>query len=114
MTPSPKSSEGKARLIRELSRDISHSPCHLPSPTPIDRDSNPTFNYSSIQEFATSTSNFDPEHEALMSTRQLDDDTRNPLPILPNLRSTAKKFAYYDLPGSELPVSTSMVNKEFM
>ncbi|OCL08105.1 hypothetical protein AOQ84DRAFT_293844 [Glonium stellatum] len=114
MTPSPNSSEGKARLLRELSREISHSPRHLPSPTPVDRDSNPTLNYSSIQEFATSTSMFDPEHEALMSTRQLDDDTRNPLPTLPNLRSTAKKFAYYNPPGSDLPVSTSMVNKEFI
>ncbi|OCK84625.1 hypothetical protein K432DRAFT_288476 [Lepidopterella palustris CBS 459.81] len=117
MSPSPSTSEGKARAIRELSRELSHSPRPTPSPTPAcERESNPTLNFEFNHTFnaTTTTSSFDPDHEALMSTRQMDDDTRNPLPTLPNIRSTAKRFGYYNPPGSDLPVNTSMVNKEFI
>lgn len=44
-----------------------------------------------------------------MSTRQLDDTAKQ----LPNIRSTAKKYAYYNPPQPEPRVDTSMLQQEF-
>jgi hypothetical protein len=110
MPPTPRSSDGKARAIRELSRELSHSPRSIPSPSQASHESNPTL-YA--RDFVTSTSlglHSDNE-DVLMSTRHLDDETTNPLPTRPYIRSTAKKVGAWTMPNSEPPVDTSMVNK---
>lgn len=111
MQSSPPNSDGKARTLRELSRSLSHSPRDIPSPSPPPSDSNPTKHSG----FGTETNNFfDDSQDFLHSTQHKIEDTTNPLPQLPRIRSTAKKINAWHMLRSEQPVpDTSMVNKEF-
>jgi len=113
MPPTPRS-EGKARAIRELSRELSHSPRSLPSPSSAERESNPTLHTRDIFDGADSSSINPDNDEIFMSTRQFDDEITTGLPTRPRIRSTAKKVGAWTMaPHSDLPVDTSMVNKEF-
>jgi hypothetical protein len=55
-------------------------------------------------------SHFDPENEAIMSTRQLEDNTTN---RLPELRDTAKKFGRWNKPEPEIQINTSAIGRAF-
>ena len=85
MEKSPRS-EHRARLIREMARDLDKS--RRPS------NSNSSKASRSNASVESTTSNFDPENEALMSTRQLDNTTQQ----LPELRASAQKYARYTRP----------------
>lgn len=107
MTPSPTTSDRSARLVRGLSRDLSRSRNSYiaASQSVLDRD------HTRNSDLDTkSSSEFDPgSDEIFMSTRQLDDTAKQ----LPHIRSTAKKFAYYNPPQPEPRVDTSMLEQEF-
>lgn len=85
MEKSPRS-EHRARLIREMARDLDKS--RRPSNSISSKISR------SNASVETTTSSFDPENEALMSTRQLDNTTQQ----LPELRASAQKYARYTRP----------------
>ncbi|KAF2200381.1 hypothetical protein GQ43DRAFT_373943 [Delitschia confertaspora ATCC 74209] len=109
MPPTPRSSEGKARAIRELSRELSHSPRSLPSLSQQQSDSQPTHQFST----GLSLDSLSDNEDVLQSTRQFNDDTTNALPTQPYIRSTAKKVGAWQPPMSEPPIDTSMVDKHF-
>jgi hypothetical protein len=104
MALSPAPSEQHARVIRELARDLRSSPRSLPSPSPspVERDQN-----DESYQSPPGSSAFDPTQDALVSTQQLDDNTR------PLLRSSARRFGFYQPPPPLPYVDTSMVAKEF-
>ena len=77
MAQSP-TAQHRARLIREMSRDLNRT--RRPSPSQQD---------SQLYGIAESTgSTFDPDNEALMSTRQIDTTAQ----LLPQLRASAQKY----------------------
>ncbi|KAH8816537.1 hypothetical protein F5884DRAFT_748025 [Xylogone sp. PMI_703] len=93
-------SRHKSRIIREMSRDT-----------------NKTFNSaaSSTGSFhgtvsPDSTMNFDPENEAIMSTRQIDNLSQK----LPELRDTAKKYGrWVPRPSQDVVINTSAIGRAF-
>lgn len=105
MAPSPSSAE-HARVIRELARDLQSSPRSLPSPSPSPIGRDPIDeSYHSLPQ----SSAFEPTQEGLVSTQQLDETTKGHL-----LRSSARRFGYYNPPAPAPHVNTSMVAKEFV
>ncbi|KAJ9640461.1 hypothetical protein H2199_006000 [Coniosporium tulheliwenetii] len=92
-------SSGRARLMREMSRDLSASRLSIPSPTKSLHDSEPA---------PPTLSSLDSQNEGLLqSTQQLDvTDTHK----LPEIRTTAKKFGYYHPAEPEYHVNTSALD----
>ncbi|KAI9779441.1 MAG: hypothetical protein M1839_007406 [Geoglossum umbratile] len=98
MSLSPDASR-RARLIREMSRDLNRS---------SRSDSHAVLSdHGSIPD--TTVSDFDPDNEALMSTRQLDSTTNR----LPELRASAKKFGRHSNPEVDFVMDTSAIGKAF-
>lgn len=98
MSQSP-SSDHRARLIREMSRDLNRT-------RPTSSSPKGSHNHS----FAEDTfSDFDPENEAMMSTRQLDNTTER----LPALRASAQKYRQYTRPESDYAINTSALGRAF-
>ena len=90
MVQSPEA-QSRARLIREMSRDLSRK-------RPLENGSR-----------ESTTSDFDPENEALLSTRQLDNTTQR----LPALRASAQKYKSYSKPEPEYAINTSAIGRAF-
>ena len=100
-------SEQRAQLLRELSQDLNRT-----------RNSSASTKFS--QDTAspdTTTSSFDPENEALVSTRQFD----TPDQVLPQLRASAEKYNSVHVPGShseprselDYAIDTSAIGRAF-
>lgn len=98
MSQSP-SSQHRARLIREMSRDLNRT-------RPTSSSSKGSRNHSFVED---TFSDFDPEHEALMSTRQLDNTAER----LPQLRASAQKYRQYTQPESDYAINTSALGRAF-
>ena len=95
-------SRHKSRLLREMSRDLNHS---IASSTGS--------NHGTVSTDSTLT-DFNPEKDdAVMSTRQLDNDTSNTNPKLPKLRDTAKKYGRWAPRQPEFVINTSALDKAF-
>ncbi|KAI9715463.1 MAG: hypothetical protein M1812_005939 [Candelaria pacifica] len=89
----------RARLIRDLSKDFNKKNHSVASSTGS--------NHGSVPD--TTLSDFDPENEALMSTRQLDNTTQR----LPELRASAKKYGRYNRPEPDFIIDTSAIGRAF-
>ncbi|KAH0537485.1 hypothetical protein FGG08_005703 [Glutinoglossum americanum] len=98
MSPSPDASH-RARLIREMSRDLNRP--NRSDAYAVGSD------HGSIPD--STVSDFDPDNEALMSTRQLDNTTNR----LPELRASAKKFGRRNNPEVDFVMNTSAIEKAF-
>jgi hypothetical protein len=98
MSISPDASH-RARLIREMSRDLNRSNRSGSYAMGSDHGSIPD----------STISDFDPDNEALMSTRQLDNTTNR----LPELRASAKKFGRRNNPEVDFVMNTSAIEKAF-
>ena len=99
MAQSP-SSQHRARLIREMSRDLNR-------PRHSSTSSKGSHGSGSVEP---TISNFDPENEALMSTRQLDNTTQR----LPELRASAQKYRrFLTGPESDFVIDTSAIGRAF-
>ena len=85
------------KLIREMSRDLNRT-------RPASRSSN-----SSNGNAESTTSSFDPENEALMSTRQIENNSQR----LPELRASAQKYGRYDRPEPDFAINTSAIGRAF-
>ncbi|MCJ1281906.1 hypothetical protein MMC26_001229 [Xylographa opegraphella] len=96
MAQSP-SSDRRAQLIREMSRDLNRT-----------RPSSRSSRGSNVNAEST-TSDFDPENEALMSTRQLESTTQR----LPELRASAQKYGRYSQPEPDFAINTSAIGRAF-
>lgn len=97
MSQSP--TQRRAQLIREMARDLNRTrPASRSS-----RGSNP------IADLTTST--FDPDNEAMMSTQRLDND--NITQQLPELRNSAKKYGRYNPPEPSFAIDTSALGRAF-
>lgn len=88
----------RARLIREMSRDINRTKHSTGSSVS---------NHGSIN--GGTMSDFDPENEAIMSTRQIDSDVNQ----LPELRASAKKYGRYHRPEPDFAIDTSALGRAF-
>jgi Centrosome localisation domain of PPC89 len=97
MPLSPDSS--RARLVREMSRDLNKSGRSDSRAVLSDHGSIPD----------TTVSDFDPDNEALMSTRQLDNTTNQ----LPELRASARKFARRNNTDVDFVMDTSAIGRAF-
>lgn len=98
MSQSP-TSQRRAQLIREMARDLNRT---RPS-SRSSRGSNP------IADLTTST--FDPDNEAMMSTQRLDND--NLSQQLPQLRASAQKYGRYTRPEPDFAIDTSALGRAF-
>ncbi|MCJ1471771.1 hypothetical protein MMC13_000411 [Lambiella insularis] len=96
MAHSP-SSDRRAQLIREMSRDLGRT-------RPSSRSSQ-----GSNGKAEYTTSDFDPENEALMSTQQLESTTQR----LPELRASAQKYSRYNQPEPDFAINTSAIGRAF-
>ncbi|MCJ1377341.1 hypothetical protein MMC17_000436 [Xylographa soralifera] len=96
MAQSP-SSDRRAQLIREMSRDLNRT-------RPSSRSSK-----GSNGNAESTTSDFDPENEALMSTRQLESTTQR----LPELRASAQKYGRFSQPEPDFAINTSAIGRAF-
>ena len=96
MSHSP-SSEHRARLIREMSRDLNHT-------RPTSRSSK-----GSNGNAESTTSSFDPENEALMSTRQIENYSHR----LPELRASAQKYGRHERSEVDFAINTSAIGRAF-
>ncbi|MCJ1431845.1 hypothetical protein MMC27_001200 [Xylographa pallens] len=96
MAQSP-SSDRRAQLIREMSRDLNRT-------RPSSRSSR-----GSNGNAESTTSDFDPENEALMSTRQIETTTQR----LPELRASAQKYGRYSQPEPDFAINTSAIGRAF-
>lgn len=92
-------SKQHAQLIREMSKDMdrtrdssrsSRHPLDLTSPQPT-------------------VSDFDPDNEAIMSTRQLDNNAQQ----LPVLRASAQKYSRFARPEPDYAINTSAIGRAF-
>ena len=93
-------SQHRAQLIREMSKDMNRT-----------RNSSGSSRHS--QDGASpepTTSDFDPEHEAIMSTRQLDSYSQQ----LPELRASAQKYSRFNPPKEpDFAINTSAIGRAF-
>lgn len=92
MTP-----EYRAQLIRQISQELNKG-----------RNSSLFPDELSLNEDST-TSSFDPDREALMSTQHLDNTTQN----LPEIRASAKKYGRYTRPEPDFVIDTSAIERAF-
>ena len=101
MAQSP-ASEHRARLIREMARDLNGT---RPRGSASSRASNADTN----TDIEITNSNFDPENEAIASTRQIDNFSQR----LPELRASAKKHNNYSNPKLDYQINTSAIHRAF-
>ena len=85
-----------AQLIREMSRDSN-------------KTRRSTSSKGSHDDAGFTTSDFDPENDALMSTRQLDNFSQR----LPELRASAQKYSRYSRPEPDYAINTSAIARAF-
>ena len=97
MSQSPASAH-RARLIREMSKELNSAP--------RPRSSAQSQNGGTAEN---TTFDFDPENEALMSTRQFDNTNQQ----LPELRASAQKYAHYSRRDPSFVVDTSAMENAF-
>ena len=97
---SPTSSQSRAQLIREMSRDMNRT-----------RNSSGSSRHSQGAASPEPTvSEFDPENEAIMSTRQLDSHSRQ----LPEHRASAQKYSPSYRPAEpDFAINTSAIGRAF-
>jgi hypothetical protein len=93
------SSRNRARVIREMAKDLNRTNHSVVSSTGS--------NHGSVPD--STLSDFDPENEALMSTRQLENTSQQ----LPELRASAKKFSRYTRPEMDFVIDTSALGRAF-
>ncbi|KAI9815968.1 MAG: hypothetical protein M1827_001960 [Pycnora praestabilis] len=98
MAQSP-NARNHARLVRELARDLNRT----------NRSAASLAGSNQGSTHDSSMTDFDPENEALMSTRQLETTTQR----LPELRASAKKFAHYQRPEPDFVINTSAIGRAF-
>ena len=95
-------SQSRSQLIREMSRDDNRTR----------HSSGSSRNPSGTASVEPTISDFDPENEALMSTRQFDTVSHK----LPELRASAKKynrFARQERPEPDFAINTSALGRAF-
>ncbi len=95
-------SQSRAQLIREMSRDLNKTR----------HSSGSSRNSQGIASVEHTTSDFDPENEALMSTRQFDMISQQ----LPELRASAQKynrFARQERSETDFAINTSALGRAF-
>ena len=94
------SSQHRAQLIREMSKDMNRTRNSSGSSRGSQAGASPE----------PTTSDFDPEHEAIMSTRQLDSHSQQ----LPELRASARKFSRFGSPVEpDFAINTSAIGRAF-
>ena len=92
-------SKQRAQLIREMSKDMNRT-----------RNSSGSSQHSlDLASPQPTVSDFDPENEAIMSTRQLD----NNLQQLPELRASAQKYSRFARPEPDYAINTSAIGRAF-
>ena len=95
----PTTSKQRAQLIREMSKDMNRTRNSSGS-------SRHSLNPASPQP---TVSDFDPENEAIMSTRQLDNNAQQ----LPDLHASAKKYSRFARPEPDFAINTSAIGRAF-
>ena len=93
------SSKQRAQLIREMSKDMNRTRNSTAS-------SRQSLDLASPQP---TLSDFDPDNEAIMSTRQLDSNA----PQLPELRASAQKYSRFTRPEPDFAINTSAIGRAF-
>lgn len=92
-------SQHRAQLIREMSKDMNRT-----------RNSSGSSQHSQgAASPERSISDFDPENEAMMSTRQLDNNAQQ----LPELRASAQKYRRFARPEPDYAINTSAIGRAF-
>lgn len=92
-------SRQRAQLIREMSKDMNRT-----------RNSSQSSKHSlDLASPHPTVSDFDPENEAIMSTRQLDHNTQQ----LPELRANAQKYSRLARPEPDYAINTSAIGRAF-
>ena len=92
-------SKQRAQLIREMSRDVNRT-----------RNSSGSSRHSlDLASPPPTVSDFDPENEAIMSTRQLDNNAQQ----LPDLRASAQKYSRFTRPEPDFAINTSAIGRAF-
>ncbi|CAF9910390.1 MAG: hypothetical protein ALECFALPRED_006584 [Alectoria fallacina] len=93
------SSQQRAQLIREMSKDMNRT-----------RDSSRSSRLSlDLASPQPTVSDFDPENEAIMSTRQLDNNAQQ----LPEIRPSAQKYSRFTGPEPDFAINTSAIGRAF-
>jgi len=94
------SSQQRAELIREMSRDMNRTRNSLGS----------SRHSQGVASPEPTTSDFDPENEAIMSTRQLDNASQH----LPQLPASAQKYSRFARPSEpDFAINTSAIGRAF-
>ena len=92
-------SKQRAQLIHEMSKDMNRT-----------RNSSGSSRQSlDLASPQPTVSDFDPENEAIMSTRQLDNNAQQ----LPQLRTSAQKFSRFTRPEPDFAINTSAIGRAF-
>ena len=95
----PTTSKQRAQLIREMSKDMNQM-----------RNSSGSSQHSlDLASPQPTVSDFDPENEAIMSTRQLDNNAQQ----LPQLRASAQKYSRFTRPEPDFAINTSAIGRAF-
>ena len=92
------SSQQRAQLIREMSKDMNRT-----------RTSESSQHSRDLASPHPTVSDFDPENEAIMSTRQLDNNAQQ----LPGLRASAQKYSRFTRPEPDFAINTSAIGRAF-
>lgn len=93
------SSQQRAQLIREMSKDMNKT-----------RNSSGSSRHSiDLASPQPTVSDFDPENEAIMSTRQLDSNAK----LLPDIRASAQKYHRFARPEPDFAINTSAIGRAF-
>ena len=92
------SSQQRAQLIREMSKDMNRT-----------RTSESSQHSQDLASPHPTVSDFDPENEAIMSTRQLDSNAQH----LPGLRASAQKYSRFTRPEPDFAINTSAIGRAF-
>ena len=93
------SSQQRAQLIREMSKDMNRT-------RNLSGSSRHSLDLASPQP---TVSDFDPENEAIMSTRQLDNNAQQ----LPELRASARKYSRFTRTEPDFAINTSAIGRAF-
>lgn len=93
------SSQQRAQLIREMSKDMNRT-----------RNSSGSSRHSlDLASQQPTVSDFDPENEAIMSTRQLDNNAQQ----LPEIRASAQKYSRFTRTEPDFAINTSAIGRAF-
>ena len=92
-------SKQRAQLIREMSKDMNRT-----------RNSSGSSRRSlDLASPQSTVSDFDPDNEAIMSTRQLDNNAHQ----LPEIRASAQKYSRFTRPEADFAINTSAIDRAF-